>query len=129
MSAFAIWMTTFVKEYEDILISFLIKKGYSISAYSKDSEVTTSGSKSTFPVHIIALRAEKNLKTESHEEMHDKIAKLFFDSKRSFYSLIVQDLSGVSSVVWGPGRIFLPEEDKNKSTGSPFRDPPRDNPT
>ncbi len=122
MNSIRIWMTTFVKDYDQILISFLIKKGFSVSSLADDNNTVGPSNDGLYPIYVIALQAvNAKFDFEKINSLIDEIENDFYENKRSYYSLIIQQGNPNEGAAWISGRIFLPETQKN---GSPYRSPP-----
>lgn len=123
----AIFLTTFVKEYQDDLISFLIEKGYQVGAYSASGRPTQPNDDNDLFVVAVKITKLNNLETRSM--LHSAICNMLVEKRHSYFSLLIQELDSTNNITWGAGKLFrYSGEDKNMSTGSPYRDIPNDKP-
>ena len=104
MKSYYVWITAMVREYEDLIISGLVKKGWTVGPASKD-HIPTSGS-AGYASCVVALKVEP-LETETDaSKVHEVVCNVLKEKKLLYYSVLV---STPADCCWRAGNIQLPE--------------------
>jgi hypothetical protein len=103
MSSHFVWITAMFRDYEDLIIAGVVKKGFSVGPAAKDNKVT-SGAANAASV-VIALKVDSSTIIDS-AKLHDEITSVLKENKMLYYSVLV---SSPADCCWNGSNIVLPE--------------------
>jgi len=110
MKSYFVWVTAMVREYEDLIISGLVKKGYTVGPASKD-HIPTSGT-AGYASFVIALKVEPSETDTDASKVHEVVCNVLKEKKLLYYSVLV---STPADCCWRAGNIQLPEPSPSPS--------------
>lgn len=117
---FVAWVTCMLKDYEDIIIGGMVKKGYVVSVAATNGEVT-SGSKDN-PAVVVSLRIDCPKEETKAADVHKDLLEVLTEKSFYYYSVVV---SALSDSCWVGSNIALPQ--KNKPVPPPLPVPDKSN--
>src|SRR5512143_1016525 len=84
---FVAWVTCMFREYEDVIVAGMVKKGYVVSVVAVDGQLT-SGHESR-PAVVTTFRVDSTKEETMAKDIHADLLAVLHDKKVLFYSVVV----------------------------------------
>ena len=100
--SFSVWLTVLTESYADLIISGLVRKGYSVSTLDNNGEVSVDKHSTTSA--LIALKVSSVSEKIMSADIHVDIINILDDIKAYYHSVIV---TPYVDCVWCGSNILL----------------------
>lgn len=101
---FVAWVTCMFRDYEDLIVAGMLKKGYTVGVVAADGKLTHGGD--TKPAVVTTFKIETRDETKKASDIHTDLQAVLAEKKVLYYSVIV---CAQVDACWGTSNIDLPQ--------------------